>query len=453
MQIPAIISKSSIKLLSGLANNNDSILPMAVKDGISACAVVDTYRKEGGIDDAREKSIEEFGTGAFWLFGIPTIKKIIDKTIYPLLKLDSKFDLRILKNNDKLNNIKSALEADSNTLLDSQKQVLSTLDEANPVIKSLTNKQLYKGLFVSKFAIATVATAIALSAIIKYKQKTTQKRIEDDINKNNSTPVSNLEKSVKESNIYKLFTGEKKMNSNPSFKGLGELFMYNPIANTAILDGVITTTRLKEARKGERKEVALKEIFQILFIYAVAKPTQMFFEKIGRLFKLPTELDPQILFSKDAKENIKKASEFIESSDILKSENAVNDIYKLAKDDIKNPLIGLLENNGVISLVKDKETSKKALSYMSNIDEGALKKTMSNILDLNKSIDKLTSIKAYKAFSVIANVLFGAFAMGVIQPKLTIAMRKLLNNGDNRNPAIIAQENELKLKAQNVKLQ
>ena len=86
MKIPSI-SANSIKLLSGLANNDDSLAAMVIKDWIGDGATVYTYKKEGGQDDAREKAIEEFGTGAVWLFAIPAIKKLLEATIYPIFKL------------------------------------------------------------------------------------------------------------------------------------------------------------------------------------------------------------------------------------------------------------------------------------------------------------------------------------------------------------------------------
>ena len=94
--IKTAIASNSVKLLSGLGNNDDCLVAMIAKDWIGDGATVYTYKKEGGKDDAREKAIEEFGTGAIWLFGIPLVKKVIDKTIYPLLKLDSNFDPRVL---------------------------------------------------------------------------------------------------------------------------------------------------------------------------------------------------------------------------------------------------------------------------------------------------------------------------------------------------------------------
>ena len=61
MKIPSIVANNSVKLLSGLGNNDDCLAAMIAKDWIGDAATVYTYKKEGGKDDAREKAIEEFG--------------------------------------------------------------------------------------------------------------------------------------------------------------------------------------------------------------------------------------------------------------------------------------------------------------------------------------------------------------------------------------------------------
>ena len=129
MKIPSIISTNSIKLLSGLANNDDSLTAMVIKDWIGDGATVYTYKKGGGKDDAREKAIEEFGTGAVWLFAIPAIKKLLELSVYPIFELNPNFDPRLLNDKDKLKNLAKLAE-------DSEKKLLNSLDEANPVIKS-----------------------------------------------------------------------------------------------------------------------------------------------------------------------------------------------------------------------------------------------------------------------------------------------------------------------------
>ena len=37
--------------------------------------------------------------------------------------------------------------------------------------------------------------------------------------------------------------------------------------------------------------------------------------------------------------------------------------------------------------------------------------------------------------------------MGVAQPTISILLRKVMNKGDNRNPAIVAQEQQMKMLA------
>ncbi len=457
MSISKIITNNSVKLLSGLANNNDSIMPMVFKDTISNGAIVYTYAKEGSKHDARERAIEEFGTGAVWLFGIPLVKKILDKTIYPLLKLDPDLDVRLLKDEKKLNKIKTELAKSKNPALAHEKEVILALDDKNSVLKSFTNSKLYKALNVSKFGISTALSAIALSAIIRYKQKTTQDRIEKDFYQKNSSKIL----------INNAINKEKKKNNiNLSFCGAGaavaDAFMYNPIFNTSILDGVITGTRLVEARKGEKKEVALKELFQLFFIYALAKPIQLMFEKLGAKLKTPIELDPMVLFSDNLADKVHNACFDIDNlKQIITDEkgnqktvfkdNLADEIYKIASKNINNPLIELLDKNGVISTIKNKQTNSiEAISFFKQIDEEALNKTLKNIESLNANIKNLSKIKAFKIFATLGNVGLAAWAMGVLQPKVNIWMRKFLNNGDNRNPAIINQEKQMQ---DNIKLQ
>ena len=462
MNISGIIKNNSIKLLSGFANNNDSLAPMVLKDAISNTAIVATYKKEGGKDDAREKAIEEYGTGVVWLFGIPTLKKLFDKAVYGFFKLNPDFDIRTLKDEKYLNNIKDNLLKDPNPALNAQKNVFNSLNDKNAVLKKFTNAQLYKGLFISKFALSTSICAIALAALVKYKQKTTQKRIEKDCYKNMASEVL-LNNAVKKSKVFEDFGGvddKKEPQKDISFKGLGELFMYNPIANNSILDGAIAATRLKEARKGERAEVGMKEAFQIAFIYLLAKPIQMAFEAIGEKFKMPISLDPMVLFSKNIKEKLSQASEIIkENGFVVQSKNAkgnvvnslkdggLNKMLELAKENINNPLLDILDKNGAIQIIKDKKGNKQAINYLKRFDEAAIVKTMLDIDKLNKQVDNLKSIKAYKVFAVFANIAIAAWATGVLQPKLAILMRKILHNGDNRNPAIVEQERQMQLKA------
>lgn len=435
MPIPPIIYNNSLKFLSGLASNSDSIVPMAVKDTISNCAIVHTYKKEGGKDDARERAIEEFGTGFVWLFGIPIFKKLIDKLIYPLFKLNANLDVRTFENPDKLNEIKEHLKNSTSSCLDKEKEIFASLNK-----KSMN---AYKNLFVGKFAASTVLSAILLSKIIKYKQKTTQKRIEDEFQQKKTSSILIKNKiSKEENNTFSKFISKNNESNQISFTGSSDLlkqFMYNDRLNTLILDGVITGTRLKEGRKGEKKEILLKELFQIFFIYKAATIVQSAFEFLGNKLKLPIELDPVVLFDKNLSDKLSSSKD--EIKEMLKSDNIVKDIYNL---NVKNPILELLDKDGVVETYKDKQGNIQSISYMKKaISETKAKKSLQNLLSLNENIKNLGKIKAFKLFSIFGNIAIAAWAMGVLQPKVNIFMRKLLNNGDNRNPAIVQQEKEM----------
>ena len=242
--------------------------------------------------------------------------------------------------------------------------------------------------------------------------------------------------SVKNNKNFTAFTSNKNKSNNISFTGFGlSDFMYNPILNTSLLDCVIAGTRLKEARKGERLEIGFKELCQVAFTYGLAKPIQIGFEKRASKKGLPIELDPQVLFTKDIAKQIADSKSTIEM--LKKSDDVIADLMKLNVDDT---LVSLLVKDNVISLSKDKQS----ISCLKGIDADAIKKTLSKLTDLEDHIGNLSKIKAYKTFAVIANVLIAAGALGIVQPKVNIAIRKLLHNGDNRNPAIVAQEEKIK---------
>ncbi len=433
--ITSLIKAKSLTYLSQLANNSDSIAPMLTKDTLSNIAILRTYQKEGTKEDVAERAIEDFSTGAVWLLAIPAIKKIIDKTIYPIFKLNSKIDCRNL----------------TNEFIEKAKNAANISQEEKDFFKSLTKSSVlkHKNAFLAKFAVSTIISALALIGIIKLKQKTTKDKLEKEINLNFASKTL-VDNSIQNNKLHNNFKNKAK-GSNISFgANPANLFLYNPIANTAILDGVITTTRLKEARKGERKEVALKEGFQIAFIYGLAKPIQKFFEAVGNKLNCPIDADPIVIFDKNLKENLSASKDKIKQIlQTVKNEDLKDAIYNL--DIVKDKaLLELLEQNGAINLIKE-NGSIKAISYLNFINNKDIKKSLEAFLNLEKNIGKIKAIKGYKTVSVILNVLIAIGMIGKLQPKLVLFIRKLLNNGDNRNPAIVAQEKEMlnkKLKLQ-----
>ena len=198
------------------------------------------------------------------------------------------------------------------------------------------------------------------------------------------------------------------------------------------VDAVIAGTRVKEGRKEELPEILLKEGCNYLVFYKLAEPVQKAFEAVGSKIKCPIKLDPKVLFSENLADKIKASKD---SMDTLKNSDSV--IKTLTDMDVKSPLIDLLANDGVIKLTKD----KSSISFLEQIDEDAVKKSIKHLEEMEENIGNLKGSKIYKAAAVIGNVLLTVAAMGVIQPKLTILLRKMMY-GSNENPAIAKQEQQ-----------
>ena len=92
--IPAITSAGTASYIYSKLGNSNSLVPMAIKDiansvGLTAGSYITGDKLEG-----KDRFLDEFGTQAIWLFGIPVYKKLLDFTLYKALKIDPDFDVR-----------------------------------------------------------------------------------------------------------------------------------------------------------------------------------------------------------------------------------------------------------------------------------------------------------------------------------------------------------------------
>lgn len=453
------ISSVTTNVISSLGNNSGSILPLFAKDAINSAGVAYVFSRRGGKHDGKEKAIEEFGTQAIWLLGIPVIKKIFDATVYKIAKVDPSIDIRKFKLSSP-DNIQKTLDIVKNSADKSQLEAIEA---------AVKNQKLIKGLFISKFAVATLATVGALHALISYKQKTTERAISDEV----------IAKSIMNERISSAIQNfhNKKKEGQVSFKGAGaeflSSFMYNPVRNMSILDGSIFAKRMQQGRKGEKGEIAFKEISTIGFMYVLAKPVQKGLEWLGqKITGIPLGLDYKLLASDKFKNSLKDGSLSAALKDFpIIPEKAEKEAAKAAAEKIidfvrggkaeGNAVIETLKTSGEIKTVQ--ETGKKlfgiiprkvatdkidALSFIDTDDVNAAVKNLKAMSDKITSDTDVTQMlkkaKQFKAGTTFANVLIAAAFLAVIQPLIIIAARKHKNNGDPNNPAIRAREEELK---------
>ncbi len=439
------------KIIQSLSDTSGSILPIAAKDTLSNCSITYIYDKKGSKEDGKEKALEEFGTMAIWLGGIPLLKKLFDKTVYKKLNLDPNFDIRKLKQG-----ATDSLEFSAKSTKDvAQKEFLENL------INNPSLQKTYKQLHVAKFAVATATSLAALSGLIMYKQHMTNKELEQKV-KEKFKVHTDLQNEIAGAEVFNAVSGKgKKDDKNLAFKGSSALlsqFMYNPVMNMSILDAGITTTRLAQARKGERFEVGFKEFFQILFIYGLASPIQKGLEALSKkIFNVPIETQYQMLSSNEAHNHLKSKELSKHLDDFLVKGKLDGDQAKKSLEYIynnsDNPLVKLLKISGDLPTTKAGE-----IDSLAHIDANKLQKAAENIKKLVDSAptkgmdDYLKKVKQIKGASVIANVVVGAIAIGVLQPLMTIFFREA-KGGDSKNPAIVNIENqmldEMKKQAQN----
>jgi hypothetical protein len=429
------------KIISQLGNNTDSLLPIFAKDTATSTATTIVYSQKGGEHDGKEKAIEEFGTEAIWLGGIPVLKKIIDNTAYKFAKINPEADIRKL----------------SGKSVDSIEYAMSKVGKDSDQYKALEhifkNQKLAKGLFIGKFVLATAATMAALGALIHFKQKTTEEEIKKKIINEQKNP--NFGASTKPENN----------SQKQSFKGAGSFlagFMYNPVMNMSILDAGITTKRVTQGRKGERGEILFKEASSIAFYYILAKPIQTLLEKASqKIFKRPISLDFKLLASDEFKNSIKDGSlqKGIDAfTSAAKDDKATLDFVW---DNADNTVVKMLKQSGEVPTVKKtvgkilgfipKKEATQEIDALKFMDAKSIKGVVENLQTTLKStkidnLDKyLKQTRMLKTGSIFVNILIAAGFLGIVQPLLAIKSREVRNgNGDVTNPAIKEVEKKIK---------
>ena len=430
--IPAI---SASYIYSKLGNSN-SLVPMAIKDiansvGLTAGSYITGDKLEG-----KDRFLDEFGTQAIWLFGIPAYKKLLDFTLYKALKIDPNFDVRnFSKKRKKLIN-KTINYADS------------SIKES--IINATKNPKFSKNLAMGKFVVSTALTILSYAGLTKYRHLQTKKAAQKEIlkemqleNKDNKDKFLYTKPANKAA-----FKGlhQNKTQDQPAFTGGISEFMYNPVKNLMILDGSITAERLAESRnKQELVGYAIKEGSFWAFMYFASKPIQKFLEnRAEKNTKKPVaiDLDARVIESEDLAKAFKDGSLAKSSEKVLKliSYNSMLDYIHNNPDDF---VVKMAKMSDIIPTLK-KATQADDVDYRQFIDYDEFQGVASKLKKLSqkfenfkatdvkdKSIEAfLKNVKKAKRSSIILNIGACIGALGVLAPALMVAMRKFDKNNE-----------------------
>ena len=398
---------NAAKIYSTLGNPN-SLVPLGVKD-VSSCLGMTAGSYATGKEEGFDRFIDEFGTEALWLGGIPAFKWLFDKTVFKSFGLDSKIDPRNLKNMDLFEKIKEHAP---------NEDVKKNLEKAE------TNKRLFKNLAATKFVVSTVMAALTYVGMTRLKQYYTEQKIR-----------KNLIKEYNDSQKAKNDQPTDNNASNPSFKGIGKVveeFAFSPVKNMYIMDGFITTERLSDARSSQEfVGYAIKEGSCLCFLYYAGGKIQEWMEKnANQKYNKSITLDSRVLEDDSFKQSFVDGS--IEKS-IKEFENANSsdiNLYEFLHKNPDNKIVQIAKQSDVISTYKNtNKIDTRAFIDLKEVEN--VNKQVSELYGQYKS--SLAKGESYDSFfngvrklkrkSIINSLGACILALGVVTPAIMLIKR------------------------------
>lgn len=403
------------KLYSTLGNPN-SLIPLGVKD-ISSCLGMTAGSYATGKEEGFDRFIDEFGTETLWLGGIPSLKWLYDKTVFKAFGLDAKIDPRNLKDMKMFEKVKKYAPTE---------EIRKNLEKAG------NNKRLFKNLAAAKFFASTILAAGAYIGLTKLKQRYTDQKIRKNLIKEYQEEAKKKEVENKQN------VGDVKA---PAFKGLGKIveeFAFSPVKNMYILDGFITTERLKDSRTSQEfAGYAIKEGSVLIFLYYAGKKIQEFMENSAKKkHNKSITLDARVLES----ENLKKIFQNGTIEKSIKEFNSANtsngNLYEFLHQNPENEVVKIAKQSDILTTYKN--TNK--IDSRAFVDFDEVKGVNDKLAELygqykdaikkgESAEDFFNKVKKLKRNSIKMNIGACIMALGVVTPAIMLLKRMTDKSG------------------------
>lgn len=333
----------SSKIYSVLANS-DSLIPMGIKDTANSLGLTAGSYITGQAVESHDRFIDEFGTQAIWLLGIPAYKKIIDWVMFKPMGYDAGVDVRIMKDPEVLKLAKKYAKQHDEKFKNNKnvKQIAENIE------KAAANSKVFKGLTFGKFVAATALTILSYGGLTKFRHNYRENKIKKEF-------FEKQETIKKEKEIQQKSAAKK--TKETSFTGGLQDFMFSPVKNMMIVDGVITGQRLGTSKNPQEfMQYCIKEGFFWFFMYFAGDHIKKYLENHSiAKNKLPIDMDSRALNSKELKEallNDKIMDSIYEFPVSDKPTNA--EIYKFVNETPDNLVVQMSKKSGIVSTVKER---------------------------------------------------------------------------------------------------
>ena len=363
--------------------------------------------------EGKDRFIDEFGTQAIWLWGIPAYQKILDYTLFKPAKIDPKVDVRILKNPE---------------IFEAAKEFAPT----KSILESLENvgkhQKLAKNLTIVKFAASTLLTALSYLGLTKFRHDYTEKQIKKDYYAKQNAQ-KNTETFTGQSFVNPSFA-EKNKAKNPTFTGRMEDFIFDPVRNLMIVDGIITGERLTHSKNPQDFfGYVIKEGSFWTFMYfagpLIAKALEKNADKKGKSI----DLDARVIFTDKLKDSFKNGTLKSHLAEFKAADTSDVNIYKFAvKPNQKNLVIEFAKNSDVIELLKgtnDVDTRRFIdLENLRGVSQ-KLEKLLDQYENSGETLDEFfKSVRKLKKGAVLKNIGACIGALGLLAPSIMLLSRK-----------------------------
>lgn len=403
---------SLVNIISAIGNNS-SIYPLLVRDcGIEIPSKVGmTYyqnlkdSKQMAHNAVRERLIDEYGTSAIWLGGIPLMDYLCDKGIKKL-GYNPKINPALFKGNNK-----QGMQFN----IDKFKSTASK--EVKEMEKVLKNRKTFEKLLAAKFVLST-AIPVALMGYF--------------LPKANFALTEKIRNKQEQEKLSKQQENAQNENKNLTFKGglSTSLANMSTVNKMAITDGGLTVGRVATARnKFEKMEMAFKMGGMMFLNFVAPLILAEGFDKISsKLFNTNVNLDPKILNDNEFIKSIKEGTLKLPKEDIIEflDKNPEEKFSKLVSEYCG---VHYLENG-----IRDPR------SY---VDENKIKKFQNEIEKFAKQAKSTNDVEKFakkalkvKSANIIANVAISSFLLAVALPKATFMLRKKVT-GSDAEPGLI----------------
>lgn len=412
-----MIPKITASTIYSTLGNNSSKVPLAIKDIANSCGLTAASYMSGDNAEGKDRFIDEFGTQAIWLWGIPGYKMFLDLAMYKPFKIDPMVDVRILKNPDILKAAKEFAQT---------KEILKSLENV------ASHQKLAKNLNMAKFALSTLLTAVSYLGLTKFRHNYTEKQIKKDIiNKQKDRFINTKSAQVPFSSAFSSVHGGNKNSGAPTFTGGIKDFIFDPVKNLMIVDGIITGERLSHSKNPQDfLGYVIKEGSFWAFMYAagpiIAKALEKHADKNGKSI----DLDARVIFGEELKNAIADGSLKAHLEEFKAKDLSDVDIYKFAVNPKnKNFVIDMAKKSDIIELLKGTDFVDTRryidLDGLRGV-QAKLEKLLSQFENSGETIDEfLKSVRKHKKVAVLKNIGACIGALGVLAPAIMLLTRKL----------------------------